>query len=182
MQRIRRQHLAILRMHRLCYYRTIAASHAHRHHHGLGHARRPVIHRRIRNLHPRQLADHRLELEQRLQRPLRNLRLIRCITRQKLAARYHRINKHWPIVPVSPRAQKARIARSILLGKRLEVLDHLLLAMLPRNIQITRQPVLGRNRGKQIVNRRNAYLGEHLRAVRRGLRQIAHLFSVRSLR
>ena len=110
--RIRRHHLAILRMHRPRNHRLIAPGHAHRHHHRLGRAGRPVIHRRVRNLHAGQLADHRLELEHRLQRALRNLRLIRRIAGQKLAALHQRIDDHRLIVPIHPRAQKARIARS----------------------------------------------------------------------
>ena len=81
---------------------------------------------------------------------------------------------HRPVVPVHARAQKARIARSIVLRERTKAVHDLRLAMLAGNRKIALELVLRRNRREQIVDRRHANLGKHLLAVRRGLRQITH--------
>jgi hypothetical protein len=151
-QRISRHNLAILRMHRPRNYRAITARHAHRHHDRFSRTRRAVIHRRVRDLHACQLADHRLELEHCLQRSLRDLRLVRRIARQKLATRDDRIDQHRPIVLVNTRAQKARISRSILVRVLTKLVDDLSLAMLAWNRKIALELVLLRNTCKQIVD------------------------------
>ncbi len=79
---------------------------AHGHHRRFRHRRRAVIHRRIRHFHAGQLADHRLKLEDRRQRALRNLRLIRRVGSQKFAARNHRIHQHRAVMVVNAGPQK----------------------------------------------------------------------------
>jgi hypothetical protein len=49
------------------------------HHHRLGAGRRLVQQRRVRHRETRQLAHHRLEVEQPLEAPLRDLRLVRRV-------------------------------------------------------------------------------------------------------
>ena len=59
---------------------TVAAGHVH----GLDQRGRSVVQGCVRDLEPGQLADHRLELEQRLQHALRQLRLVRRVRRVEL--------------------------------------------------------------------------------------------------
>ena len=69
-----------------------------RHHQRLGRAGRAVVHGRVGDIHAGQFADHRLKLEDRLQRSLRDLRLIRRVRGEELAARNQRVDHHGPIV------------------------------------------------------------------------------------
>ena len=57
------------------------ALHAVQQRHRLGRGRRLVEQRRVRDLHPRQVAHHRLEVEQRLEAALRDLGLVRRVRR-----------------------------------------------------------------------------------------------------
>ena len=52
-----------------------------RHRHRLSHSRGLIQQRRVGQFHPRQIAHHGLEIQQGLQSPLCNLRLVRCISR-----------------------------------------------------------------------------------------------------
>ena len=172
--RVGRDHLAILRMHRPGYHGFIPSGHADSHHHRLGRASRPVVHRRVRNLHTGQLTDHGLELEHCLQRALRYLRLVGRVAGQELAAQHQAIDDDRLVVPVHARAQKAGIAGGVVLGKRTEAVDDLRLRVLPRNVEVARELILSRDRLKQRVDRLDANLLQHLLAVRRRLGQIAH--------
>ena len=69
-----------------------------RHVHGLDERGRAVVQRGVRDLHAGELADHRLELEQRLQRALGELRLVRACTTCR--------------TPSDPRAPRRRSGRS----------------------------------------------------------------------
>ena len=71
--RVRRQHLAVLRMHGRGDHGLVAAGHAHGHHDRLGRAGRTVVHAGVGHVHAGQLGDHGLELEDGLQRALRYL-------------------------------------------------------------------------------------------------------------
>src|SRR5579871_5833809 len=104
-------------MHSPCNDRAIASSHTHSHHDRLSRAGRAVVHRSVGDLHAGQLADHRLELKHRLQRSLRDLRLVRRIARQKLSALHKRVDNHRPIVSIYTGTQKARITRGIALSE-----------------------------------------------------------------
>ena len=79
-------HLAVLGMHAGSNYGLVAAGYADSHHQSLGRAGGAVVHRRVGDIHAGQLADHRLKLEDGLQRALGNLRLIRGVSREELAA------------------------------------------------------------------------------------------------
>ena len=75
-----------------------------------GTAVEPSYMRGVRHVHAGQLADHRLELEDRRKRALRNLRLVGRVGSQKLAAGNHCVHQHRPIMRVNASAQKRRIA------------------------------------------------------------------------
>ena len=174
MLRVGRNHLAILWMHRARDDSLVASGDAHGHHHGLSRAGRTVVHRRVGDLHAGEFADHRLELEHRLQRTLRDLRLVRRVAGQKLAALDERVDDDRPIVAIRPRAKKAGVARCIVVGEGAEAIDDLRLRVLARNRKIARQLKFGGNRRKQIVNGIDANLRKHLLAVVGRLGQIAH--------
>ncbi len=146
MRRVGRNHFAILRVHGPRDHRRIAPGHPHRHHDRLGRARRALVHRRVRNLHAGQLADHRLELKHRLQRPLRDLRLVGRVARQKLTALHQRIDDHRLVVLVHARTQKACVPGRIVVRVPTKALDDLRLAVLARDIQIRVKLVLRRDR------------------------------------
>ncbi len=73
-------------------------------------------------------------------------------------------------MPIRARTQKTGVATRILVGSSLEVVDDLALAVLPRHIQIPRQPILGGDHGKQIVDGGRADFSEHLLAFGRRFR------------
>ena len=153
MLRVGAHHLAILRVHRARNHHPIASRHAHRHHRGLRRCGRSVVHRRVRDIHARQLADHRLEFKDGLQGPLRDLRLIGRVRGEKLAALYDGVDQHGPVVPVNARAQKTRVAVGVLRRRGFEVIDDFRFAHLARNHKVARQPIFLRNDGKEIVDR-----------------------------
>ena len=188
--RARRQHFAVLRMHRTSHRAAQPSGHAAGHQHCFRTTGRPVIHAGVRDLHARQLADHRLELKRSLQRALRDLRLVRRVTRQELATLHQRVDDHRPVVPVRTRTQEAgeqlacrcfgklRHVAARQVGRiRTETIQHLALRMLTRNLEVAGQPVLFRNTGKQIINRADANGVQHFRAVGWGLRKINALSS-----
>ena len=75
---------AVMRMQISRQHRLAALGDPVRHQHRLGRRRRAVVHRGIRHFHAGQHGDLSLELEQRLQRALRDLGLVWRIGRQEL--------------------------------------------------------------------------------------------------
>ena len=73
-------------------HRRMPSGDADRHHYGFRRTRRAVVHRGIRQVHAGEFRDHGLELEDRLQRPLRKLGLIRRVGGQKFAALHQCVN------------------------------------------------------------------------------------------
>jgi hypothetical protein len=67
---------------------------------------RPVVAGRVRHVHPRQLADDGLVLEDRLQHALAHLWLVRRVRRQELAAREDDVDDRRDVVVVDPRAEE----------------------------------------------------------------------------
>ena len=163
--RIGREHFAIFRMQALRDDHGVSTGDAHRHHRGLGRRRRTVVHGRVRHFHARQLADHGLELEDRLQRALGNLRLVGRVGREKFAARDQRIDDHGPVVHVGAGAQEARVLDAVFLGALPEPVHDFRFRHLARNFQVAIEPVLGRNGCKQIVDGARANRLQHRFAV-----------------
>src|SRR4029077_13435734 len=67
---------------------------------------RPVIHRRVSHFHSGQLANERLKLEDRLERALRYLRLIRRVRSKKLRSRNDVIYDGGNVMLISPGAEE----------------------------------------------------------------------------
>ena len=65
--------------------------------------RRPVVARRVRDVHAGQLADRGLVLEDRLQHALAHLRLVRRVGGQELAALHHGVDDRRHVVVVDAR-------------------------------------------------------------------------------
>ena len=92
---------------------------AHSHQHRFRRARGAVVHAGVGHVHAGQFRNHGLEFEDRLQRSLRDLRLIRRITRQEFAALDQRVNDHRAIVAIAAGAQEAGVVGGILLRRPL---------------------------------------------------------------
>ena len=77
--------------------------------HGVGGDRRAVVAGRVGHVHPGQLADHRLVLEDRLQHALAHLRLVRRVRGQELAAREDDVDDRRDVVVVDPGAEEREL-------------------------------------------------------------------------
>ena len=80
--------------------------------HGFGDRGRAVVQRRVGDLHARQLADHRLELEDVLKSALAELRLIRRVGGEEFCARDQRVDDDRDEVRVRARAEKRLVIAS----------------------------------------------------------------------
>jgi hypothetical protein len=77
-------------------------------------------------------------------------------------------------MPIDTRTQKIRIPLPILKASRAEVVNDFALAMLARNVQITRDAKFFRDNGKEVVDCSGADACEHRFALRRRFWKIAH--------
>ena len=112
-----------------------AAREAQRHQHRLGGRGGAVVHRGVRDLEPGERADHRLELEDRLQRALADLGLVRRVRGRELRARDERVDRASARSARSARAEEpgARPARArCCAASAASSREHLLLAARPR--------------------------------------------------
>ena len=94
----------------------MAAGDADGHHHGFRRAGRPVVHAGVGHVHAGELGDHGLELEDGLQRALRDLGLVGRVAGQELAALDQRIDDDRAVVAIGAGAQKAGVVDGILLA------------------------------------------------------------------
>ena len=170
MRRVGRQHFAIFGMQAARHDHRPPAGQADGHHHAFGRRRRTVIHGGVRDFHAGQLADHRLKFEDRLQRALRNLRLIGRVGGEKFAARNQRINNDRAVVKVGAGAQKTGVSVAVLARALAEEVDDFRFRHLARNLEVAGQAVFGGNRRKQIVDRAQANGFQHGFAVGRRFR------------
>ena len=125
--RVRLQHLAILRMQRARHDHAMPPGQPLGHEHGFGGRGRAVPHGGVRDFHSRELAHQRLKFEDRLQRALADLRLIRRVGSEEFAALDQRVRDHRAQVVVHARAEKAGIPAGIFRRARAEIFDDLLL-------------------------------------------------------
>ncbi len=127
---VRLEHLAVVRVQPGRDDDLAAAREAHRHQRRLGRGRCAVVHRRVRHLEAGERADQRLPLEDRLQRALADLGLVRRVGGGELGARDQRVDRAREVVRVAAGAEEpgARLRMLVLRGERGEVLEHLLLA------------------------------------------------------
>ena len=131
---------------------------------GFGRARGAVVHAGVGDVHAGQLGNHGLELEDGLQRALRDLRLVGRVAGEELAALHQRIDDHRAVVAIGAGAQEAGVAGRVLLAGGVEVVDDFALALLARDVEVAGEAILGGNDGEQIVDGCRADFVEHLLA------------------
>jgi hypothetical protein len=126
-----------------------------------------LVHRRVGERKPGQLADRGLIFEHRLQPALRYLGLIRRVGRQVLRALDDRVDQRRDVVVIHARAEERDLVLGghVLAGERAQLSEHLLLG--PAGVQRQRpgQPQARGDVGEQILDRRDADLRQHLAAV-----------------
>ena len=150
------------------------AGDARGHHQRFGRAGRAVVHGGVGHVHAGQLADHRLEFEDGLQRALRDLRLVGRVGGEELAARNQRVDDHRAVVRVRAGAEERGVALRAVGGALAEELHDFALRVGARNLEIALQAILGGNGGEQIVDGLGADLAQHDLAVGFRFRKIAH--------
>jgi len=163
-------------------HRLLPARDAMRHEHGLARRRRAVVHRSICDFHAGELGDLRLELEEILQRALRDLRLIRRVAREKLRSLNEMIDACRHMVLVSAGADEERQARGghIACSHAADQVLDLHLALPAGKVRQLRQALVARDVGEEIVDGIDADAGEHVATVGVGEGQVAHQQRLRS--
>ena len=116
----------------------------------------------------RQLADHGLELEDRLQRALAHLRLVRRVRGQELAAREHDVGDGGHVVVVDARRRRTTAPRRCATffaasSSRWRASSARRARAATSSSRPKRTP--GRDLLEELVDRRDADRGQHLRAV-----------------
>ena len=140
----------------------------------VGGDRRPVVPGGVRDVHPRQLADRGLVLEDRLEHALAHLGLVRRVGGQELAALEHRVADRRHVVVVDPRAEERELrARvGIARGELLEVRDELRLGERGLEVEPSLEPHRLRDVAEEVLDRRDADRRQHLLAVGVGEREM----------
>ena len=125
---------------------------------------RPVVQRRVRDLEGRQLAHHRLVLEQRLQHSLRQLGLVGRVGRVQLGPPREGPHQGGDIVVVGAAAREANelVRVPVPASQAAKLADQLHLRQPRRDGQFTPQPNVLWQMGEQVVDRREAARREHL--------------------
>ncbi len=100
---------------------------------------RSVVAGGVRDVHPRQLADRGLVLEDRLQDALAHLGLVRRVGRQQLAALQHGVDDRRNVVVVDPRAEEADLVDDVARRELLQVALQLGLGQRGRHVERTAQ-------------------------------------------
>src|SRR5229473_1238224 len=167
---------AIVRVQPARQHRLAAAGEAAGHRHRLGAGGGAVIERGVGDLHRGQQGDLGLELEQVLQRALRQLRLVGGVGGQELTALDQMVDRRRDVMAIAAAAEKERHgAGAKVLGRhRAEAPLDLELAHRQRQIEQALMARRNRHIGKQRVDRWGADRREHRLAVGIGQRQIAH--------
>ena len=127
---------------------------AHGHVHGLDQRRRPVVQGRVRDLQAREIADHRLVLEQRLQDALRQLGLVWRVRGVQLgAARQCPHDRRHVVVVGTPTGEADQVVRAAVLRRHpAHVRDQLHLREPLGDGQLLVQRHVLRQMGEQIFN------------------------------
>jgi hypothetical protein len=130
--------------------------------HRLDQRRRPVIERGVGHLHPGELTDQGLELEDDLQGALRDFGLVGGVGGEELGPRQDGIDHARIDVAIDPGPQKRRNALGGEIGQRHGLKlrpDRVLIAAVVHG-----QPVdadVGRNRRKELIDGLESELGEY---------------------
>ena len=161
---VRLDHLPHLRVRRLGDDDLRPAGRVLRDEAGVRSHSRAVVAGGVRDVHPRELADRGLVLEDRLQHALAHLGLVRRVRGQELAALHHGVDVSRDVMVVDAAAEKRHLLRRVDIPRRElgEVRHQLLLG--ERRLEVERA-VEADTRGdvaEQLVDRRDADRLEHL--------------------
>ncbi len=129
--------------------------------------RRALVHRRVGDVHPGQLADRGLELEHHLQAALRDLRLVGRVRGQELRARHQHVDDRGDVVVVeaSPQEGELLLGAAVARGELAQVRVHLRLAAAGRQFDLAAQAHGGGDLGEELLDRSDADRLEHRGAV-----------------
>ncbi len=136
----------------------------------------PVVAGRVRNLHPGQLADHRLVLEDRLQHALAHLGLVRRVRGQELPAGEDDVDDRRDVVVVHPGTEERELAPRVDVLRRelLDVPGELGLAERGREIELASEAHPLGDLLEQLGDGRDSDRREHLLSVAIGEAEVAH--------
>ena len=137
----------------------------------------------VGDVHSGELADHRLEFEDVLERALAGLRLVGRVGREKFAAGEEGVHDGRDEVIVGARAQEtaARVEGPVAGGERRQMAEEVLLGKGGGEVVRPLQADGLGDRGEQIVDRLDADALQHLRGVRRGVLDVVHRGDRRSV-
>ena len=174
--RVRLHDLPHLRVQRLREHDLGAARRVLRDEAGVRGDRRPVVAGRVRDVHPGQLADRGLVLEDRLQDALAHLGLVRRVRGQELAALQDRVDDRGDVVVVDPGAEERELLRrvDVLRGELLQVADELRLGERRLEVELTLEANPGRDVAEELLDRRDADRRQHLLAIGVGGGELIH--------
>ena len=143
---------------------------------GLDQGRGAIVERRVRDLHPGQRADHRLELEERLQHTLRQLRLVGRVGRVELRTARQRPDDRRDVVVVGARPREADqiVGRSVLRRQPAHVGEDLLLGDTGWQIERIGEPESLRDLREEGIDGGHADRREHLADVVLGMGREVH--------
>src|SRR6266516_292063 len=166
-RRIGLHDLAHLRVRRLGDHDLRAAGRVLRDVAGVGSDGRAVVTRRVRDVHAGDLADRGLVLEDRLEHPLAQLRLIGRVRGQEFASLEHRVDDRRHVVVIEARPEERHVRPVVLVLRRelLEVGGELLLGQGRRNVQRPVEANAFGQIGEQLLERLDADRLEHRVAV-----------------
>ena len=167
---------AIVRMQPTRQHGLLAPRDPVRHQHRFAARGRAVVHRGVGDIHAGQQRHLRLELEQHLQRALRDFRLIRRVARQELGALDQVIDARRHVMPVRAGAdeERHRAGSGVARGEPADLALDRDLALRQREGRQFLEQLAARHIGKEVVDRTDADLGEHVRPVGRVEREITH--------
>ena len=135
---------------------------ARQHRHRLGGGGRLVQQRGVRDFHPRQIADHRLEVEERFQAALRNLRLIRGVRRVPAGVLENVAENHTRRDAVVIAETEKRSEQLVARGRAPQFAEELVLALAAGQVQRLLEADARRDRlVDQRVERRGADGAQH---------------------
>ena len=143
--------------------------HAVRHERRLRERRPAVVEGRVRDVHARQLADHRLVLVDRAQRPLARLRLVGRVRGEELAAEEQVVDRAGHVVVVGAPAEEGHeaVGVGVAVGEAAEVGDEVALRQRRGHRQVAPEPRLRRDPLDQRLQVPDPDRPQHLAPLRR---------------
>ena len=145
------------------------------HQHGLGRARGAFIQGGVGDIHPGELADQRLKLENGLERPLAHLRLVGSIGAEEFAPGTQAVDDRRNEVIVGSPAEEGQIIREGVHPPDLRKMpDELQLRHRSRKVERLAEPNGVREAAEQFIHRGDADRGHHFPAVFFTQRNITH--------